>query len=549
MQQPTLQVHGSSNNDNVFMVDGVQIQHIGFGGNQTGFYFNDGLMEEISYQTSSLPGRSAGWRRADQHDPARRRQHVPRHRLLTGANSSMQADNLSQDLVGARLQGAERGQERLRRQRHARRTDQAAIGSGSSARVAAGARTTYLGNTFTSTGEQAVDDQHITDCDDPPHVAGDEEEQVLVPLRPQHQMARPPAEQLADGAASTTRSPTSSRRRSSTTSARSSGRRRSATACSPKRRCSRCRSTTRLGFEPDAAPERVRDVRPDQVGDQRRLAAHGHQQRADVHVRGKRVVRHRVAQPQGRDAGADRLVAGALHHPRRHPADHQQRRAELGAPGQHAERPQGRGRQQRRSTSQDSWRIGRVDAEPGPPLRALRHVDSRRRARRPARGCRRATSRRRTASSTGTPSRRASASSWDVFGDGRTAVKGGVSRYDRLEGVTIIQPLNQRNISFQTCPWTDTNGDLTRAEQRNRVRELQRLAAADARQRRSEPEAAAPVGIHGDGAAPGRQQHLRSASATTAAGSATSTRRSTPRCRRSCLHAGDDHQPARRVSR
>jgi len=45
MQQPTLQVHGSSNNDNVFMVDSVQIQHIGFGGNQTGFYFNDGLME------------------------------------------------------------------------------------------------------------------------------------------------------------------------------------------------------------------------------------------------------------------------------------------------------------------------------------------------------------------------------------------------------------------------------------------------------------------------------------------------------------------------
>ncbi len=28
---------------------------MGFGGNQTGFYFNDGLMEEISYQTSSLP--------------------------------------------------------------------------------------------------------------------------------------------------------------------------------------------------------------------------------------------------------------------------------------------------------------------------------------------------------------------------------------------------------------------------------------------------------------------------------------------------------------
>src|SRR5262249_23678076 len=36
--------------------------------------------------------------------------------------------------------------------------------------------------------------------------------------------------------------------------------------------------------------------------------------------------------------------------------------------------------------------------------------------------------------------------SWDVTGDGLTAIKGGVSRYDRLEGITIIQLLNQRNI-------------------------------------------------------------------------------------------------------
>jgi hypothetical protein len=51
--------------------------------------------------------------------------------------------------------------------------------------------------------------------------------------------------------------------------------------------------------------------------------------------------------------------------------------------------------------------------------------------------------------------------SWDVLGDGRTAVKAGLSRYDRLAGVTIIQPLNQKNIAFQTCPWTDTNLDAT----------------------------------------------------------------------------------------
>jgi carboxypeptidase family protein len=99
MQQPTLQVHGSSNNDNVFMVDGVQMQHIGFGGNQTGFYFNDGLMEEISYQTSSLPAEApVGGVQINM---------IPRDGgntyhgtlFITGANDHLQSDNLSQDLV------------------------------------------------------------------------------------------------------------------------------------------------------------------------------------------------------------------------------------------------------------------------------------------------------------------------------------------------------------------------------------------------------------------------------------------------------------------
>jgi outer membrane receptor for Fe3+-dicitrate len=53
---------------------------------------------------------------------------------------------------------------------------------------------------------------------------------------------------------------------------------------------------------------------------------------------------------------------------------------------------------------------------------------------------------------------------WDLTGDGRTAVKGGVSRYDRLAGVNLVQPLNQRNIAFQTCPWDDSNRDLRAQE-------------------------------------------------------------------------------------
>ena len=82
----------------------------------------------------------------------------------------------------------------------------------------------------------------------------------------------------------------------------------------------------------------------------------------------------------------------------------------------------------------DSWQLGRWTLNRA-SLRALvMSIPARGAATgtwRPARG-----SRRRTASSTGTQCRRGLAS-WDMFGDGRTALKGSVSRYDRLEGVTV----------------------------------------------------------------------------------------------------------------
>jgi hypothetical protein len=109
--------------------------------------------------------------------------------------------------------------------------------------------------------------------------------------------------------------------------------------------------------------------------------------------------------------------------------------------------------------AQDSWRLGRMTINPG--IRYERFVMSIPAQSAPA--------------GTWVPARDFAAqdgivnwntvsprlgASWDVFGDGRTAIKGGVSRYDRLEGITIIQPLNLRNIAFQTCPWSDTNSDL-----------------------------------------------------------------------------------------
>src|SRR3954447_15849610 len=163
MQQPTLQVHGSSNNDNVFMVDGVQIQHIGFGGNQTGFYFNDGLMEEISYQTSSLPAEAPVGGVQINMLPRDGGNAFHGSVFSTAANSSMQSDNLDGDLVALGFKVQNRVQNvydingtfggPLRKDR--------LWFFGTYRRWSAD---NYLGNTFTSTGAQAVDDQHITDA-------------------------------------------------------------------------------------------------------------------------------------------------------------------------------------------------------------------------------------------------------------------------------------------------------------------------------------------------------------------------------------------------
>src|SRR5260370_14762111 len=43
---------------------------------------------------------------------------------------------------------------------------------------------------------------------------------------------------------------------------------------------------------------------------------------------------------------------------------------------------------------------------------------------------------------------------WDPVGDAKTVIKGGISKYDRLEGTTLAQNVNQNFISTSTCPWT-----------------------------------------------------------------------------------------------
>src|SRR2546425_288388 len=402
MQQPTLQVHGSSNNDDVFMVDSVQIQHIGFGGNQTGFYFNDGLMEEISYQTSSLPAEApVGGVQINM---------IPRDGgntfhgsvFSTGANEHMQSDNLSDDLVTLGFKKQNRVQSvydvnltlggPVKRDR---------LWFFSTFRR--WSANNFLGNTFTSTGEQAVDDQHISDAT------------IRVTAQVSNRL-------LAEAAMFT------------------------------------LPVNYTLGFEPDAAPDAIATF------DQIRSAISGVAPRMDTnnarmftyagsvsYVTGSHSLKA-GAQVRTGNSQERFTIRGDILQITNNGAPNSVRL--VNTPSGHKESGVNTG-----IYAQDSRRIGRWTFNPG--VRYERFVMSI-----PSQGA---------PAGTWVPARDFAAQdaivnwntisprfgfAWDVFGDGETAVKGGVSRYDRLEGITIIQPLNQRNIAFQLCPWSDANNDL-----------------------------------------------------------------------------------------
>ena len=162
MQQPNLQVHGSAANDNVFVVDGIQIQHVAFTGNQTGFYFNDGLMQEISYQTSALPAEAAVG--GVQINMLSHEGGDTFHGAFfgSGGNQSMQSNNLTPDLITLGL----KAQNKLENV-----YDLNASFGGPVLRhrlwffttFRRWAANSFLANTFKPDGSQALDDARLTD--------------------------------------------------------------------------------------------------------------------------------------------------------------------------------------------------------------------------------------------------------------------------------------------------------------------------------------------------------------------------------------------------
>jgi len=455
MQQPTLQVHGSSNNDNVFMVDGVQIQHIGFGGNQTGFYFNDGLMEEINYQTSSLTAEApVGGVQINM---------IPRDGgnsyrgtvFVTGANGDMQANNLSQDLIDLGF----KAQNKVQSVYDANFTFGGPVMRdrlwffGTYRRWSAN---NYLGNTFASNGDQAVDDQHISDYTVRFTWQANRNNKVAFHYdrsvkwrghRPNNWLTASINDPISDVVQTTQLNYIGEIKWSSTIGSKLLAE--AAMFTMPV--------NYTLGFQPDAAPDAIATF------DQIRSVISGVSPRMDTnsarmftyagnlsYVTGEHTIKMGAQVRTGWSQELFTMRGDILQITNNGVANSVRL---VNTPSGHREDGVNSA-----LFVQDSWRLGRWTVNPG--LRYERFVMSI-----PAQGAGAGTwiGARDFPAQDGivnwnTVSPRLGFS-WDVFGDGRTALKGGVSRYDRLEGVTIIQPLNQLNISFKTCPWTDTNND------------------------------------------------------------------------------------------
>jgi carboxypeptidase family protein len=456
MQQPTLQVHGSSNNDNVFMVDSVQIQHIGFGGNQTGFYFNDGLMEEISYQTSSLPAEApVGGVQINMipHDGGNT---VHGTVFITGANGSMQADNLSQDLSDLGF----RKQNRVKSVYDANATLGGPIRRDRLwffSTIRRWSSNNYLGNTFTSAGDQAVDDQRITDATIRLTLQASRRNKFSLHYdrsikwrghRPNNWVAASINDPISDVVQTTQLNYIGEVKWSSPVSNRLLAE--AAMFTLPV--------NYTLGFEPDAAPDAVATF------DQIRSTISGVSPRMDTnsarmftyagnlsYVTGSHNLK---AGAQVRTGWSQELftIRGDILQIVNNGSPNSVRL--VNTPSGHKEDGINTG-----VFVQDSWRIGTWTLNPG--VRYERFVMSIPAQSAPAGtwiGARDFAAQNNIVNWNNVSPRFGFA--WDVFGDGETAIKGGVSRYDRLEGITIIQPLNQRNISFRTCPWGDGNSDL-----------------------------------------------------------------------------------------
>jgi hypothetical protein len=455
MQQPTLQVHGSAAQDDVFMVDNVQIQHMGFGGNQTGFYFNDGLMEEISYQTSSLPAEAPVGGVQINMIPRDGGNQFRGTAFATGANSSLQSNNSDEELVT----GGFIARNKVKSVWDVNLTYGGPIRRDRLwffATYRAWSANNFLANTFDSQGNQAVDDQRIQDGTIRLTWQAARKHKIALHY---DRSAKWRGHRPNNWITASINEPVSSVEQ--ITRLNYIGEVKWSSPISDRLLTEFAVFTMpvnySLKFQEEAAPDAIATfdqirsvftgVSPRQDINQARMFTYAgymayvtgaHNVKAGLQVRtgwSEELFETRGDIVQIVSNGAPQSVRLV-----NTPSGHRESGVNLGI------------------YAQDSWRFGRVTLNPG--VRYERFVMS-------------------------IPAQSAAAGRWvparefaeqenivnwnslsprfgfavDLTGDSRTALKGGISRYDRLAGVNLVQPLNLKNIAFQTCPWTDPSGD------------------------------------------------------------------------------------------
>jgi len=162
MQQNSYAVHGSETRDIAFQVDGMSLNSNYQDGSFVGVYYNDGMIQDISYQTNALPAEvSQGGLRINM-IPREGGNAVHGSLFSSGSSAGMQSDNLTSALRarGLKLQNtvtsiydvnASVGGP-LKRDR---------LWFFTSVRRWGNDRT--VANTFNPDGTAAIDDSHITD--------------------------------------------------------------------------------------------------------------------------------------------------------------------------------------------------------------------------------------------------------------------------------------------------------------------------------------------------------------------------------------------------
>jgi Carboxypeptidase regulatory-like domain len=98
MQSVTLQVHGSNTRDMMYTQDGMTINDNFAGGNQAGYYYNDGGVEEYDFQTSALPAEQGIGGVAINMVTKQGGNDFHGSVFSSGANNSMQSNNLTDEM-------------------------------------------------------------------------------------------------------------------------------------------------------------------------------------------------------------------------------------------------------------------------------------------------------------------------------------------------------------------------------------------------------------------------------------------------------------------